>query len=193
MVKVFDMERTDVTVQLLNYLEAWRNRGSLLKHERIMRVLQECIKQQKDYIHNVGGLNAMPKVILKSNCSDSMKYKDSWKNLTHFPAYFESHNNSIVLCTGMIRHESKLKENFLRELYVATFPGAPGLSPDENLARSCYKGCLESMKVYTDDSKLLESMARICTKYEFKVIFGDLASACESMEHEKRRLSKPSS
>jgi hypothetical protein len=188
MVKILDFERTDPTVRFLKYLEAWRNRGSLLPHDKIMKVLQDTIKEQGEYIDRLGGVEKMPSIVLKGRCSDSNKYKDSWKNVAHFPAYFDRSSHSIVLCVGLIRHETKLKENFVREFYGATFPAVSGLSPDENLARACYRGCLESMRVYTSDNKQLDAMARTCTKYMFKVAFGDLAPPYQPVAHEERRL-----
>lgn len=169
MVKVLDFERGDVTVKLLHYLQDLRTRGSLIKHDKIMELLKECIQEKKSYIEAVGGIQKMPKIILKSQCKDSSKYSNQWKNYDYLPAYYSKETHSINICTDRIRHEKKLQENFIRELYVGTLPDTFNLSPDENLAKACYNGCLESLKYYTNDQKSLDAMTKTCTKYLFRV------------------------
>lgn len=169
MVKTFDMERTDVTVIVLEKLGKLRNQGSLLATPVILRTLQECIKDRLPYIEQAGGLSFMPSIVLKSRCKDKSRYSREWRNFEYLPAEYDFKNHSINLCTDHIRHPDKIKENFVRELIVGTYPPAMGLSPEENLARACYQGCKESLSSYTKDQKALESMVSICTKHLFKV------------------------
>lgn len=169
MVKTFDMERTDLTVQFIENISRWQSQSSLLSTDAIMSALKAAISNQKEYIEANGGLQKMPSVILKSRCKDTSRYSRRWSNFEYLPAFYDHESHSISLCTDQIRHPKKLEENFTRELIVGTMPPKTGLSPDENLARACYLGCQTSLAHYTADRKRLESMVAICTKHVFKV------------------------
>lgn len=171
MVKVLDFEKSDVTVKLIHFLQDLRTRGSLIKHDRILDLIRQCILERKSYIEAVGGMKQMPNIILKSKCKDVSKYANKWMNYESLPAFYNRDDHSISICTDKIRHEKKLQENFVRELYVATMPDSFNLSPDENMAKACYNGCLESLKLYTTDDKALDGMTKTCTKYLFRVAF----------------------
>ena len=186
MVKSFDMERTDLTVQFLEQLMKWKGSASLMSHDRIMKTLQSTIQKRMEYITSVGGIERMPSIVLKNRCKDISRYSRNWRNFEYLPAYYDSEHHAINLCTDKIRHEVKLEENFVRELIVGTLPPALDLTPDENLARASFRGCSESIKLYTNDRVKVASMTEICTRHLFKVAVDDQAPPGSAPPDERR-------
>ena len=147
MVKVVDMQRNDLTVRFLLWLESYRNSASRLETDAVLQAVRQSISDNMPAVEKFGGIGRMPAVVFHHRCRD-----DGRTGVDFFPVYFRQADDSINVCLDRLKDEAKTAEHFIRELYVARLPAASGLTADENRMRSCFVACRESLAVYKFES-----------------------------------------
>ena len=152
MVRYVDLERTDVTVKVLDWIDQMRGRNSVLGEHKVMMTVGETLKEYKETIPS--SVKSLPTVTLNNKCRDYSKYDYRYKNIERYPSYYDEKENSVVLCTNIIRDTYRLRENVVREMLFGVWYNKyiedSGMlhSPDEKMMIACMRGCKESLKMY---------------------------------------------
>ena len=164
MVKIADLEQNDATVRLLRFIFSLRTRQSPLAPDRVQQVVATTLRTDlAGLLQKHSSTNSqfdLPTVTFKSSCSGP--------GLNYYPVAYDLDQDKLTVCLDKIKDETILRENIIREFHLARSAPKSGLSWDENLMRSCYLACRESLKIYTKDQEELRGVSTTCAKHLFK-------------------------
>ena len=163
MVKVADMERNDVTVRFLLFLDRLLHQSEPLARRTALAHIRDALTTHffPHFPHTSPA--SLPSLTLVSRCTRSADIHP------FFGAQFDPTTHTVRVCLDSLRDPLALQEAVLREMSFAALRPVLGAGPEEELMRRSFASCRFGMaSVYGKEWPGLSVASAVCAKYSFR-------------------------